>query len=84
MGLTISVQYNGQPLAYTIVMQEENVYQLRFQQENKTGSFIPEKMITRKKGMVWVSDCENYRELVAALTAEITGFDKNQQKVKPA
>jgi hypothetical protein len=43
--------------------------------ENNSGdSYVPAKMIIRKKGMVWISECENYQELVSSLMAEITQF----------
>ncbi len=65
-------------MIYDIVMQEDNVYQLRLGQSQRTnGGYIPEKMVIRKKGMVWISDSENYTELVNALTEEINTFSSS-------
>jgi hypothetical protein len=49
--------------------------------ENNSGdSYVPAKMIIRKKGMVWISECENYQELVSSLTAEITQFRPEEER----
>lgn len=79
MALQVSVQYQGQPVVFDIEMREENVFQLRLgQPQRENGSYIPEKIIIRKKGMIWVSDAENYKELVSALAKEITAFETNK------
>jgi hypothetical protein len=79
MGLKIMVEYQGEPVVYDIVMQEDNVYHLRLgQSQREHGGYIPEKMVIRKKGMVWISDNENYLELVNALTKEISTFSRNK------
>lgn len=70
------VQYRDLPLIYDVTRQEEDVYQLRLQdrQDNSGDDYIPEKMIIRRKGKIWISDLEDHRDLVTSLTAEITQF----------
>ena len=83
MALKIIVQYKDQPLVYNVTRQEENVYQLRLQEgTNNTGEeYVPEKLVIRKKGMIWVSDLEDHRELVATLTNELTQFNSEEQQL---
>ncbi len=78
MALKIMVQYKDAPVVYDVTKQEDNVYHLRLynQQNNSGDGYVPEKMIIRKKGKIWISDLENYHELVNSLTAEITQFGK--------
>ena len=72
------VQYKDAPVVYDVVKQEDEVYHLRLYNQGKNSGedYIPEKMIIRKKGKIWISDLENYHELVNSLTAEITQFGK--------
>lgn len=79
MPMQISVQYHSKPVTYSVMMQEENIYLLRLLEEgenNCNDRYIPEKMVIRKKGKIWISDVEDYPELVDSLTAEITQFGK--------
>jgi hypothetical protein len=54
-------------------MQEDGVYNLKLQEnvQEKHQEYIPDKIIIRKKGKIWISDMDNYDELVQALTDEI-------------
>ncbi|RYZ57535.1 MAG: hypothetical protein EOO14_10875 [Chitinophagaceae bacterium] len=80
MALKIMVLYKEAPLVYDVTRQEDDIYQLRLfgQKENSGDDYVPEKVIIRKKGKIWVSDLENYPELVNSLTAEILQFKPEQ------
>ena len=80
MALKIMVQYKELPVVYDVTRQEEDVYHLRLQQikDNSGDDYFPEKMTIRKKGKIWISDLEDYRELVNSLTAEITQFNTEE------
>jgi hypothetical protein len=71
MALQISILYQERPLTYDVSVQEEEVYLLRLNQGQKNGDYVPEKLFIRKKGKIWVSDLENYPELVDSLAREI-------------
>lgn len=77
MGLLISISYNNQPVTYNVTLHEEEVYHLRLAQQQEVGNenYLPEKMVIRKKGKIWISDLENYNELVEKLTSEILNFN---------
>ena len=81
MALKIMVQYKDLPVVYDVTKQEDDVYHLRLhgQKDNNGESYIPEKMIIRKKGKIWISDLEDHRELVSSLTAEITQFKPEEE-----
>jgi len=81
MGLLISISYNNQPVTYTVTMQEDEIYHLRLAQNQEAGNenYLPEKMIIRKKGKIWISDLENYTELVGKLTTEILNFNSTNK-----
>lgn len=82
MALQLSVQYRNAPVTYNVVMQDDNVYHLKLNEATSNhvnGHYIPEKIVIRKKGMIWISDLDNYDELVDALTREITGFTVNPE-----
>jgi len=76
MGLLISISYNDQPVTYDVTLHEDEVYHLRLAQVQESGNekYLPEKMMIRKKGKIWISDLENYNELVGKLTDEILSF----------
>jgi hypothetical protein len=78
MALQINVDYRNQPVSYHVIMQEEHVYHLRLNGDSYTNSketeYIPEKIVIRRKGKIWVSDMDNYDELINALTEEIDQF----------
>ena len=82
MALKIMVHYKDAPLVYDVTRQEDDIYQLRLhgQQENSGAGYVPEKVIIRKKGMIWISDLEDHQELVSSLTAEITQFKTEEEK----
>jgi hypothetical protein len=75
MGMQIVVDYNQQPVTYDVTAQEKDIYRLCLSDSTPAGpSYIPSKIHIRRKGKLWISDLENYRELVAALLAEIMLF----------
>jgi hypothetical protein len=75
MALQLTVQYQDMPITYDVVMQVDSVYHLRLKEEPvHTGAYIPQKIVIRRKGKIWISDLDNYPELVSALTEEILSF----------
>ncbi len=76
------VHYKDVPLIYDVTRQEDDIYHLRLygQKDNSGDKYVPEKMVIRKKGKIWISDLEDYRELVSSLTAEITQFRPGEEK----
>lgn len=80
MGLLISIAYNNQPVTYDVTLHQEEVYLLRLAQSQEAGNenYLPEKMMIRKKGKIWVSDLENYSELAGKLTDEISNFNSKR------
>lgn len=76
MGLQLSIRYNNLPLTYDVTPQEANIYILKLDEgvSQVNGSYIPQKMVIRRKGKIWISDLENYHELVDALVVEIDKF----------
>ena len=80
MGLLISISYNNQPVTYDVTLHQEEVYHLRLAQSQEAGNenYLPEKLMIRKKGKIWISDLENYTELVGKLTNEISNFNSKK------
>lgn len=80
MGLLISISYNNQPVTYNVTKHQEEVYHLRLAQLQEGGNenYLPEKMVIRKKGKIWISDLENYTELVGKLATEISNFNSKK------
>lgn len=78
MGIQIAIQYKNEPVTYDVTIQEDKIYHLRLNGENhaSTGEYIPDKIVIRKKGMIWISDMDNYDELINTLTQEIMLFDR--------
>ena len=76
MALKVMVEYRDLPVIYDVTRQEDDVYLLRLheQRENSGEGYLPQKMIIRRKGKIWISDLEDHQELVSSLTAEITQF----------
>jgi hypothetical protein len=76
MGLQLSVLYNNQRVTYHVNLHENEVYHLHLvtAQEAYNSNYLPEKIVIRKKGKIWISDLENYDELVKKLTQEISNF----------
>lgn len=76
------VQYRDLPVIYDVTKQEDDVYHLRLhgQENNRGDGYVPQKMIIRKKGKIWISDLEDHRELVSSLTAEITQFSTEEKR----
>jgi hypothetical protein len=81
MALKVMVQYKNLPVVYDVTRQEEDVYHLRLHDEtdNRGEGYIPQKIIIRRKGKIWISDLENHQELVNALTAEISQFQPEER-----
>ena len=81
MALKIMVHYKDLPVVYDVTRQEDDVYHLRLieQQNNSGDGYVPQKMIIRRKGKIWISDLEDHKELVNSLTAEITQFRTEEE-----
>jgi hypothetical protein len=78
MALQIAIQYQDHPLTYEINVQEEDVYIFRLnEQPNVNGKYVPEKLVIRRKGKLWVSDLEDHEELVTSLIKEIDNINMN-------
>ena len=82
MALKVMVQYKDAPLVYDVTRQEEDIYHFRLhgQEGNSGEGYVPEKVVIRRKGKIWISDLENYQELVDSLTAEIAQFRAEEEK----
>ncbi len=80
MALQIVVHYQSQPVTYEVTTQENEIYHLRLNEADmRSGNdYVPEKIIIRRKGKLWVSDNETYEELVQQLTREITKFSSQE------
>ena len=83
MALQIRIQYRDQPVTYDVTSQDEEIYHLRLTgRENKRNEdYVPEKVVIRRKGKIWISDLENYEELVNSLTKEIWSFNANHNSI---
>jgi len=81
MGLLISISYHNQPVTYDITIHEDEIYHLRLAQKQEAGNenYVPEKLVIRRKGKLWISDLENYEELVEKLTTEICSFSSTNK-----
>lgn len=81
MGLLISVSYNNQPVTYEVTIHDEEIYHLRLAQKQEAGNenYVPEKIVIRRKGKLWISDLENYADLVDKLTTEICSFNSSNK-----
>ena len=77
MALQIQVQYRDNPVVYSVHRQAEHVFHLRLQEADPPagGEYIPQKIVIRRKGKIWISDQDNYDELVNSLTKELTGYN---------
>lgn len=72
MPLQLSIDYQNTHVVYDVITQEDQVYQLHLIGNNHpNGEYLPQKIILRKKGNIWVSDMDNNSELFKALTAEV-------------
>ncbi|GAB4092154.1 hypothetical protein [Flaviaesturariibacter terrae] len=76
MGMQIVVDYNDRAVTYDVTAQETGVYRLCLSDgaANRGEGYIPSKINIRRKGKLWVSDLENYRDLVALLLLELLRF----------
>jgi hypothetical protein len=83
MSLQIVIQYRSVPVTYNLTADEGDVYHFRLREpENGLDkSYIPEKLVIRRKGKIWVSDLEDYTELVSVLTQEIENFNSNNHSL---
>ena len=82
MAIQISIHYHNMPVTYDVTIQEDAIYQLRYRGENNkpNGEYIPQKIVIRKKGKIWISDQDNYDELVSSLTNGIIQFNPEQYR----
>lgn len=87
MGMQLTIQYKNLPLTYEVTPQESNIYILKLNGEVSTinGEYVPQKMVIRRKGKIWISDLENYHDLVNILVEEIDRFttDTNPAETVP-
>jgi hypothetical protein len=76
MGLQLSILYNDLPVTYDVTPQESDIYILKLDEgaSKANGSYVPQKMVIRRKGKIWICDLENYHDLVRALMEEIDKF----------
>ena len=83
MALQIRIQYRDQPVTYDVTSQDEEIYHLRLTGRENTinKEYVPEKVVIRRKGKIWISDLENYEELVDSLTKEIWSFNTNHNSL---
>ena len=81
MALQIVVNYQNQPVTYEVTNQENEIYYLRLnEREIRRGDdYVPQKIIIRRKGKVWVSDTETYADLIKELTRQITKFSTQER-----
>jgi hypothetical protein len=71
MGLQILVNYNNLPVSFDVLPQETGIYHLRLNSGQSGGDYIPEKIMIRRKGKIWISNIETCPELINALKLEI-------------
>ena len=75
MALQIVIDYREQPVTYDVTAWEKDIYRLCLNDITPAGAtYIPSKINIRRKGKVWISDLEDYNELVNALLVELTRF----------
>jgi hypothetical protein len=81
MGIQIAVLYKENTVRYDVVSQDEQIFQLKLDGNNHfdSGEYIPDKIIIRRKGKIWISDMDNYNELVDALTRELILFNSDKR-----
>jgi hypothetical protein len=73
MALKVMVNHKGSELIFDVMKQENDVYCLRKSGGPDSGKdYIPQKIIIRRKGKIWISDVENHLELMGLLIAEVT------------
>ena len=74
MHYNIHTNYQGRQVVYEASSEDGDVFHLRLQSNNEGGNetYIPEKIVIRKKGKLWVSDIDNYPELVDKLIVSIS------------
>lgn len=82
MGLQLTVQYHNIPVTYDVAPQEADIFILKLNEEvtSTNGEEVPQKMVIRKKGKIWISDSENYPELVNALTEQINRLQEQKER----
>ncbi|MFL5788653.1 MAG: hypothetical protein ACJ748_11415 [Flavisolibacter sp.] len=79
MALKVSINYEGENIIYDVESTQEEVYIFRmcnYDSVQNRGS-IPQKLVIRRKGKIWISDAENYQALVNSLTEEVKAFNSN-------
>ena len=74
MQYIIETDYKGKGVRYNASSEDGDVFHLRLESNNGTSNkdYVPEKLVIRKKGQIWVSDLEDYEELVDRLIASIS------------
>ena len=80
MALLIAITYHDQSLTYTVTNPGEEIYVLRMQgSPTSKTEYIPEKIVIRRKGKIWVSDADGCPELIGLLTTELLHFNTKTQ-----
>ncbi|HEU0065489.1 MAG TPA: hypothetical protein VFQ58_10670 [Flavisolibacter sp.] len=79
MALNVRINYEGKDITYEVESTQEEVYILRMNRdsEKENKGKIPQKLVIRRKGKIWISDAENYTNLVNTLTSELKAFTSN-------
>jgi hypothetical protein len=77
MAFQIAIRYHDKPVTFNVAMQEEGIYIFRLHGPQRNEEYIPEKLLIRRKGMLWISDQEDQGELVNTLIEEIGNFNSN-------
>jgi hypothetical protein len=72
MALKVVVNYKASEMIFDVIKQENDVYCLRKSGSPDSGKdYIPQKIIIRRKGKIWISDVENHIELMGLLITEV-------------
>lgn len=80
MALQIVISYQNAPVIYDVTVQEDDIYLFRLNELNNIvdRGYVPQKLVIRRKGKIWISDLEDHQELISALTDEIQSFNSNK------
>jgi hypothetical protein len=77
MAFQLNVEYRNHPVCCDLTAQEESVYLLCLTNNNtdRSGDYIPEKIVIRKKEKRWVRDMDNTSELANFSIKEMILFE---------
>ncbi|HEV7620787.1 MAG TPA: hypothetical protein VGO09_03590, partial [Flavisolibacter sp.] len=77
MAIEISVNYHAKKITYLVEAIGDEIYTLRLNSTNVANEFVPNKLVIRRKGKIWITDMENYKELAGLLINELFDFKPN-------